>query len=374
MKLKVTLAVILVVVILGLLAGVKYLQINTLLKTAAATVAPPIVVATATADSQSWPDELVAIGSIGAVQGVTVTTEIGGMIKEIAFESGRTVAAGDLLVRLDTSSEEAQLRALDAQADLAKINLERSRKLRADNTISQSELDTAETALKQNQANADNVRAIIAKKTIRAPFAGRLGIRQVNLGQFLDNGKPIVSLQSLNPVYANFSLPQQNLAVLHAGLPVRVTTDAYPGRDFAGTLTTINPDLDESTRSITLQATLDNADEALRPGMFARVTVVLPVVKDVLVIPQTAVLSAPFGDTVFVVVPDTNAPAGGLAVRAQIVRTGSARGDYISVEAGLQKGDRVVSAGLFRLRNGQSVVEDNTQSPKASQTPKPNNG
>ncbi len=373
MKLKVVLALALVVVVFGVLAAVKALQIKAMINAAATMVPPPETVATAVAQNDTWPDELSAIGSIGAVQGVTVTTEVGGMIKEIAFESGRTVAAGDLLVKLDTTSEEAQLRALESQVDLATINVERSRKLRENNTISQSELDTVEAALKQNQANADNIRAVIAKKTIRAPFAGRLGIRQVNLGQFLDNGKPIVSLQSLVPVYANFSLPQQNLAALKTGLPVHVTTDAYPGREFTGTLTTINPDLDEATRSLTLQATLDNADEALRPGMFARVKVVLPSTEDVLVIPLTAVLSAPFGDTVYVVEPGTNAD-GGLVVRSQLIRSGATRGDYVAVAAGLKKGEKVVSAGLFRLRNGQSVVEDNTLNTKASQTPKPSNG
>lgn len=373
MKLKVFLAFVLVIVVFGLLAGVKAQQIKTMIDAGAKMVPPPEVVATANAVSEVWPDELMAIGSIAAVQGVTVTTEVGGIIKEIAFESGREVAAGDVLVRLDTASEAAQLRALEAQVDLAAINVERSRKLRADNTIAQSELDTAEAALKQNRANADNIRAIIAKKTIRAPFAGRLGIRQVNLGQFLDNGKPVVSLQALNPVYANFSLPQQNLAVLKTGLPVTVTSDAYPGREFQGTITTINPDLDESTRSITLQATLDNADEALRPGMYARIKVVLPTTKNVLVIPLTAVLSAPYGDTVYVVEPGTNA-SGGLVVRSQVVRSGAARGDYVTVEAGLKPGEKVVSAGLFRLRNGQSVVEDNTLAPKVSQNPQPNNG
>jgi membrane fusion protein (multidrug efflux system) len=283
------------------------------------------------------------------------------------------VSKNDLLVRLDTSSEEAQLRALESQVELAALNVERSRKLRAGNTISQSELDTDEAALKQNQANADNIRATIAKKTIRAPFAGRLGIRQVNLGQYLDSGKPIVSLQSLSPVYANFSLPQQDLASLKTGLPVRLTTDGYPGRDFTGTLTAINPDLDESTRSITLQATLDNADQALRPGMFARVSVLLPEKKDVLAVPLTAVLSEPFGDTVYVVEPSTNAE-GGLVVRSQVVQTGPARGDFITVTAGLKAGDKIVSAGLFRLRNHESVVEDNSLTPKTSQTPQPNNG
>jgi membrane fusion protein (multidrug efflux system) len=372
MKLKVTLAVLLVLVICGVLAGVKIEQIKTMKAIGAATVTPPDPVTTAVAHPEQWQEELPAIGSIGAVQGVTVTTEIGGTVKEIAFESGSVVAAGDLLVRLDTSSEEAQLRALESQVELAAINLERSRKLRTDNTIAQSELDTAEFALKQNQANADNVRAIIAKKTIRAPFAGRLGIRQVNLGQYLDSGKPVVSLQSLTPVYANFSLPQQELARLKTGLPVRVTTDAYPGRNFTGSLTTINPDLDESTRSVTLQATLDNTDLALRPGMFARMAVQLPVADDVLVIPLTAVLSAPYGDTVYVVEPGTNAAAG-LVARLQIIRTGPARGDYVSVEAGLKAGQKVVSTGVFKIHSGDAVKEDNALTPPTSQNPQPNN-
>jgi len=371
MKLKIFLAVLLVILIFGALAGVKILQFKTMIDAGKTMVPPPDTVSTALVQSEKWQNELPAIGSIAAVQGVIVTTEIAGTVAEIHFESGSVVAKGDLLVKLDTSSEEAQLRALDSQVKLAAINLERSRKLRADNTIAQSELDNAEAALQQNQANADNIRATIAKKTIRAPFAGRLGIRQVNLGQFLDLGKPIVSLQSLQPVYANFSLPQQNLGQLKTGLPVRVTTDAYPGRNFAGIITTINPDLDEATRSVTLQATLDNADEALRPGMFARVSVLLPSDKDVLVIPLTAVLSAPFGDTVYVVEAGTNA---NLVARAQLIRTGVSRGDFITVEAGLKAGDKIVGAGLFRLRNGENVKEDNTLTPKSSQTPQPNNG
>lgn len=373
MKLKVFFAVVLVILVLAALAGVKVMQIKTMIDAGKSFAQPPDVVSTAVATEEKWEDELPAIGSIAAVQGVTVTTEIAGTVTEIHFESGSTVKQGDLLVKLDTSSEEAQLRALEAQVELARLNLERSRKLRADNTISQSELDNAKSALDQNEANADNVRTIIAKKTIRAPFSGRLGIRQVNLGQFLDVGKPVVSLQSLAPVYANFSLPQQDLAQLKTGLTVRVTTDAYPGRDFTGTLTTINPDLDDSTRSVTLQATLDNADEALRPGMFARVSVLLPTQKDVLVVPLTAVLSAPFGDTVFVVEPATNSPSG-LVARAQVVRTGRSRGDFVTVDAGLKAGEKIVSAGLFRLRNGEPVKEDNTIVPPASQTPQPSNG
>ena len=216
---------------------------------------PPECVSSAVVQEEKWQGTLTAIGSIMAVQGVTITPEIPGIISEISFESGAVVAKGDLLVRLDTSLEEAQLRALEAQEELARLNLTRERTLRSQNMVSQAELDTAEATLKQTQGNADAIRATIMKKTIRAPFAGRLGIRLVNLGQYLDTGKPIVSLQSLTPIYADFSLPQQELARLKTGMRVRVTTDTYPGREFDGTLTAINPDLDQSTRSVGLQAT-----------------------------------------------------------------------------------------------------------------------
>src|SRR5208283_5554206 len=204
-------------------------------------------IASAVAHEEKWQDTLTAIGSINAVQGVTVSPEIAGKVSEIAFESGAVVARGDLLVRLDTSSEEAQLRAVEAQVELARLNAERDRQLRANNTVSQSELDTAEAALKQQQGNADAIRATIEKKTIRAPFAGQLGIRLVNLGELLDVGKPIVSLQALSPVYCDFSLPQQDLARLKTGLQVRVFSDSYPDQLFEGTLTAITPNLDRAT-------------------------------------------------------------------------------------------------------------------------------
>jgi membrane fusion protein (multidrug efflux system) len=239
--------------------------------------------------------------------------------------------------------------------------------------IPQSELDTAEATLKQTKANADGVRATIEKKTLRAPFAGRLGIRLVNLGQYLEAGKPIVSLQSLAPIYADFSLPQQELARLKTGMRVRVTTDAYPDRRFDGTLTALNPDLDPSTRSVGLQATFENPDQLLRPGMFARVEVLLPEEQNVLVIPATSVLSAPYGDSVYVIEPK---PAGtngapGLTVRQQIIRTGRARGDFLAVESGLKSGDRIVSSGIFKLRNGMAVVENNELAPKNNLAPRP---
>jgi membrane fusion protein (multidrug efflux system) len=237
--------------------------------------------------------------------------------------------------------------------------------------VSQSELDGAEATLKQNQANADNIRATIQKKTIRAPFAGQLGIRLVNLGELLDVGKPIVSLQALSPVYCDFSLPQQDLAQLRTGLQVRVSTDSYPGQVFEGTLTAMNPDLDQTTHSVQLQAAFENGGKRLQPGMFVRAEVVLPEEQAVLTVPSTAILSEPFGDSVYVI--EANATNSTLVVRQQFVHTGRTHGDFISVSSGLKAGDRVVSAGLFKLHNGTSVQENNTDTPKPSMSPNPPN-
>jgi membrane fusion protein (multidrug efflux system) len=276
-------------------------------------------------------------------------------------------------VKLDTSSEEAQLRSLEAQVQWAKVSLDRQTSLRTNQLVSQSDYDSAEAAWKQAVANADAVRAIIEKKTLRAPFAGQLGIRQVNLGQYLDAGKPIVSLQSLTPVYTDFSLPQQELGHLKPGMRVRVTTDTYPDRKFDGTLLALNPDLDSATRSVALRATFDNPDQALRPGMFTKVEVILPDEKTVLVIPATAVLSQPYGDSVFVIepAPEKIGQKSGLVVRQQIVRTGEARGDLITIKTGLKAGERIVSAGGLKLRNGMSVTENNDLVPKSEKSPHP---
>jgi membrane fusion protein, multidrug efflux system len=370
---KFAVAILILLVVVGALVGIKMTQIRALIAGAKAYAPPPEAVSAFVARQEKWQSTISAIGSIAAVQGVTITPDIPGTVREIAFESGATVAKGDLLVRLDTSSEEAQLRAAEAQSEWARLNLDRVRKLRSENTVSASELDSAEATTKQNQANADTIRATIEKKTIRAPFGGRLGIRQINLGQYLDVGKAIVSLQSLTPVHADFSLPQQELSRLSTGMKVRLTSDAYPDRQFEGTLTAINPDLDSSTRSIGLQATLENSDQALRPGMFARIEVVLPEEKEVLVIPATAVLSNPYGDAVYVIGADTTRTNGqsGLIVRQQFIRTGRTRGDYVTVESGLKPGERIVSAGLFKLRNNMSVVENNELVPKSSELPRP---
>ena len=373
MKKKVFLSIIVVLAVIGALVGIKVMQIKKLI--AAPRTTPPESISSAVAHEEKWQDTRSAVGSLSAVQGVTITPEIAGTVTEIAFESGATVKKGDLIVRFDTTTEEAQLKALNAQLELARLSLDRTKKLRTDNTVSQSELDQADATFQQAKATADATQAIIDKKTIRAPFSGTLGIRQIDLGEYVDAGKPIVSLQALNPVYADFSMPQQSLSEIKTGMVVRVTLDTYANKQFEGVLTAINPNLDENTRSVRLQATLDNTEQLLRPGMFARIEVLLPTDQKLLVIPATSVLSAPYGDSVYVIEPGTNAPTGtnkpDLVVRQQLIRTGRARGDFVSVETGLKPGDHIVSAGLFKLRNGSAVTESPEEAPKANEKPKP---
>jgi membrane fusion protein (multidrug efflux system) len=361
-----------VAVALGLVKG---LQIGTMIAAGKSFVPPPETISSAVAREEKWQDTLVAVGSVNAAQGVIVSPEIAGTVTEIAFESGATVNQGDLLVKLDASSEEAQLRAAEAQVQLAKLNLDRTQKLRADSTVSQSELDQADATLKQNQANADAIQATIGKKNIRAPFAGRLGIRLVNLGEQLDVGKGIVSLQALTPVFADFSLPQQNLSQLSTGLAVQVTSDSYPGTNFTGELTAINPDLNAMTRSVQLRAKFENADQLLRPGMFVHVSVILPQAEAVLAVPATAVLSAPSGDSVYLIEPQVANGVTNLVAQQKLIRTGRMHGDFVSVESGLKAGDRVVTSGLFKLHNGSTVQENNaaTDSPQPSLHPTPPN-
>jgi membrane fusion protein (multidrug efflux system) len=336
---------------------------------------PPEVVTAGSARKETWPSTVSATGSLVAVQGVTVGAELGGKIVEIAFESGDKVKEGDLLMRIDVSAEEAQLRSAEAAAKLAQVNLKRNRNLRKNRTVSQAELDTAEASFKQAKAQVDNVRAAIAKKTLRAPFAGNLGIRQVNLGQIVDTGTPVVTLQTIDPIYVDFSLPQQRFSVLAPDTKVSVTTDAAPSEVFTGKIIAVNPEVDKTTRSVRIRATLDNGKELLRPGMFANVEVMLPAKQDVLAIPATSVLYAPYGDTVFVIdeVEDEATGKEQLILRQQIIRLGETYGDYVAVTKGLKEGERIVTTGAFKMRPKMAVVIDNTLEPEAKLTPKPPN-
>src|SRR5437867_2594582 len=282
------------------LVFVKGLQIAKL-KSGGAAGMPPTTVTSVEVNQENWPPLLSAIASVSAVQGATISSELPGTVADVGFESGAVVKKGDLLVRFDTSAEEAQLRSADADTELAKADLERARDLAARKVISKAELDTAESKFKQKTAMTENMRAIIAKKTMQAPFDGIAGIRMVNVGQMVKAGDQIVPLQSLDPVYVDFALPQQRLADLSNGLEVNMHTDAFPGRVFHGTLTAINSAVDVATRNVTLQGTFPNADHMLKPGMFAKVDVVLPRKEPVLAIPATAIAYAPYGDSVFVI-------------------------------------------------------------------------
>lgn len=372
---KFTLTTIGIVLVVGALVGTKLLQFRAMAAAGAQMIPPPETVTSAQAREEHWTNTVAATGSIAAVQGVTVGAELPGKVAKIAFEAGALVQEGDLLVQLDTSSEEAQLRAAEASAQLAKASLNRSQDLVSKATISQAELDAADAQYKQAVAQADGIRATIAKKTIRAPFPGRLGLRQVNLGQILEVGQAITTLQTLDPVYVNFSIPQQRLSVLNAGGVVRVTTDAAPGTTFEGKINAISPEIDVVTRNIRIQATVPNVEEKLRTGMFANIEVVLPTADTVLVVPVTSVLYAPYGDSVFVIDEKKNEQTGKVeqTLRQQFVRLGEARGDFVAVTSGLKPGETVVSSGVFKLRSGMSVAIDNTLAPNAQLAPTPAN-
>jgi membrane fusion protein (multidrug efflux system) len=373
-------------ILVGAIAGVKVLQIRTMIKAGANRTMPPETVTTARVQAASWGESLTATGSLEAVQGVTVGAELAGKVAKIAFTPGAKVKQDELLVQLDTAAEEAQLRVAETNQDLAKITQRRMATLIAKGMIAQADYDSAEANFKQLAAQADNMRAAIAKKTIRAPFTGRLGIRQVNLGQILHDGDAIVTLQRMDPIFVNFQLPQQELSRIRTGFAITLNSDALGGHHPTGTITTINPEVDGTTRNIRVQGTVANNEELLRPGMFATVTVTLPGENKVLTLPATAVLYAPYGDSVFVV-EEQKAPGGsvqasqvppdkggkGLVLRQQFVRLGEKRGDFVAINEGVKQGETVVTTGVFKLRNGESVVVDNSDSPEFKLKPKPEN-
>ena len=376
MKKAIFIVVLGLLIVVGALAGSKYLQIRAMIEQGKQYAPPPAVVTSATVMSETWESSLTAVGSVDAVQGVTVTAEMTGKVVRIAFASGNRVSAGDLLVQQDISAETAQLRAAEAVSELARLNFERAKTMLPNEAISLSDYDGLQAQLAEARAEVENTLAMIDKKTIRAPFTGRLGIRQINLGQVINDGQAIVTLQSLGPVFVNFLLPQQQLGKIRTGLPVRLVSDALPGQVVSGEITAIESEVDTATRNIRVQALLDNPGDQLRAGMFANVTVVLPKTEAVLTIPATAVLYAPYSDSVFVI-EEKKAEQGlaaGKVVRQQFVSLGEKRGDFIVVTAGLKAGEAVVSTGAFKLRNGQGVVVDNQLAPDFKLAPRPNEG
>lgn len=374
MYLRVLIAVGGVLLVLGGMGAVKGLQVGALIARSESLVTAPQTVTVATARMTRWDNTLSAVGSLEAVQGMLVSAEMSGKVDQIAFEAGTQVKAGELLLQQDVSEERAALRAANSRARLAGKALQRAKLLNNENVVTESVLDEKEAEYEQAVAERERINAIIAKKTIRAPFAGRLGIRLVDKGQVLEPGQAIVSLQSVDPIFVNFKLPQQHIHHLETGLGVRAYPTATKDDPISGRITALNPDVDPDTRSLQVQAILANTGERLRPGMFVRVSVLMPEPEPVLIIPVTAVLHAPYGDSVFIL--DGGAAAsdqGSPVLRQTFVRLGEKRGDFVAVLGGLQSGEAVVSTGVFRLRNGMPVTIDNRLSPDFELTPQPEN-
>jgi membrane fusion protein (multidrug efflux system) len=361
----------LLIAILIFVLGIKALQIGKMMSMPK--MMPTTTVTSAPVKEENWAPKLSAVGSVSAVQGAVVSAELAGIVSEINFENGSEAKKGEMLMKLDASQEEALFRSAEAEAQLARTDLERARDLAMRKVVSSAELDSAQSKFTRLNAIVDQMRSNIAKKTIVAPFDGQLGIRQVNVGQMISAGQQVIALTALDPVYVDFALPEQHVPKLTKDLEVRVHVDALPAREFKGKLTAINSNVDPITRNVPLQATLQNPDHVLRPGMFAKVDVMLPETKKTIVIPGAAVSYAPYGDSVFVIEKQKDPKSGNesLVLRQQFVRIGEARGDFVSVTQGLKAGEEVVGTGVFKLRNGMVVTINNDLAPKPELNPNP---
>ena len=361
-----------VVAVIAALAFVKFRQFQAMAAQFAAMQPPPEAVTTIVAERNEWPNTLAAIGTVAAVQGVTVSADLPGVVDRIAFDSGRTAREGDVLAELDTRQEQAQLTAAEAELELARLTFERMRGLIEHDAVSRAEFDAAAAAQKQAEAKIREIRATIARKTIRAPFSGMLGIRAVNLGQYLTSGSPIVPLQSLDPIYVNFGVPQQDAGQIRPGRSVRITAADLGGLEFAGRITAIDSVVDQATRNVTVQATLANPSGKLRPGMFVQAQVLLGAAQPVVALPASAISYAPYGDSVFIVTDLKNQEGRTYrGVRQQVVKLGGSRGDQVAVLSGIEPGEEVVTSGVFKLRNGAAVQINNEVQPANSRAPKP---
>jgi membrane fusion protein, multidrug efflux system len=361
-----------VIVIIAGLGFVKYRQIQTAIAQGSSFAPPPDAVTTVVAKSETWPSTLNVIGTTAAIQGVTISADLPGAVDKIHFESGQAVHAGDILVELDTRQERAQLAAAESDRDLARINSDRDQQLVKEGVVARNQYDNSSAQQKSTEAKVGEIRATIDRKTIKAPFSGILGIRQINLGQYLAAGQAIVSLQALNPIYVNFGVPQQQSSLVQAGRTLRLTSDDVPGVEFAGRVTAIDSVINEATRNIQVQATLANPGGKLRPGMFVQVELKLGASRDVISLPASAINYAPYGDSVFVVA-DLKDPKGKTyrGVRQQFVKVEGSRGDQVAVVSGLKSGEEVVSSGVFKLRNGAAVQVNNKVQPPNNPKPKP---
>jgi membrane fusion protein, multidrug efflux system len=360
--------------ILGGLGFVKFRQVEVAIAQGSSFKMPATAVTTVVAQRETWPSTLTVIGTAAAVEGVTVSADLPGTIDKIHFESGQWVREGDILVELDTRQERAQLANLEAQRDLAGINYGRAQELVKAGVISHSDYDNANAQQKATEAQVGDIKAAIARKTIHAPFTGLLGIRQVSLGQYLAAGQAIVSLQSVDPIYVNFGVPQQNATSMTPGRVVRVTNSDLPGIALTGRITALDSVINEQTRNIQVQATLANKGNKLRPGMFVQVELPVGQPRQVVPLPASAINYAPYGDSVFIVSEMKDAKGNTYrGVRQQVVKVEGSRGDQVAITSGLNPGDEVVSSGVFKLRNGAPVQVNNTVKPENNQSPKPEN-
>lgn len=342
---------------------------------------PPATVSADEARTMRWQAHLTSVGSLRAVNGTDIASEVAGIVSELRFESGEMVEKGELLVALDASTEMAELERLEAQAELAELTLKRRQRLFERESVSRSELDTAQSEARVARAAVSAQRALIAQKRLRAPFDGKLGIRRVSLGQFLAAGDPMVALESVDPIELDFALPEEHLGRVRAGMPVRVRVDAYPDQVFEGQIQALDARVNDSTRNFDVRASLPNADGRLQPGLFARVRVELPEAREFVVVPRTAVQYSSYGASVFVVQedpdkgpppedPDPNMPRyTDLMVKQRFVELGEARGDFIAVVEGLEVGERIATSGLLKLRNEQPVIINNEGAPEPQLDP-----
>ena len=358
-------------VLLTALGFLKFKQVQSAVQ-ASTFQPPPEAVTSIVAQRVDWPATMSVVGTMEAVQGVTVSADLPGTVDRITFESGKAVREGEVLVELDTRQERAQLASLEAQRDLARVSYNRIQQLVNEGVVSRQEFDQATAQQKATDANVQEVRAVIERKTIRAPFSGILGIRKVNLGQYLSAGSPVVTLQSLNPIYVNFGVPQQDLSNVRMGNVLHITTDEFAGQMFSGRVTALDSVVDPSTRNIQVQATLANPQGKLKPGMFVQVAVGVGASRSVIALPASAISYAPYGDSVYVIT-DLKDPKGQpyRGVRQQFVKVEGSRGDQVAVVSGLNPGEEVVTSGVFKLRNGAAVQVNNKVKPENNPAPKP---
>lgn len=366
-------AIVAFIAIAGVLGFIKYRQISAAIAGYENMVLPPTVVTSMTAPTVDWVSAIRAVGSTTAVQGVIVSTDQAGIVEKITFESGQSVKQGDLLVQLEVSQEQAQLRSAEAQLRLAQANLLRQQNLLKGRVSAQADFDTAQAQFDEASARVQEVKALINKKTIRAPFSGVIGIRLVNLGQYLESGAKIAPLQSLDPIFVDFYVPQQAFGQISAGQEVKVRADGLPDEVFTGKINAVDSIVDEATRNVRVQATFSNPKGLLRPGMFVNAEVPLPNPEHVVVLPATAVLFAPYGDTVYIVEEMTDPKKGTTykGVRQQVVKLGQSKGDQVAILSGVNAGEEVVTSGGFKLRQGAPVEINNSIQPANSASPTP---